>query len=81
MTFHCTENLQSGVISEVRTRAVNTAVCPANHLDHHYALSCRLNYALSCRLTYALSCGLTYALSLRLLIRAWEVHPVYHSIV
>ena len=29
MTLHCTENLQS---SEARTRAGNTAVCPANHL-------------------------------------------------
>ena len=28
MTLHCTENQQSG---EARTRAVNTAVCPANH--------------------------------------------------
>ena len=27
-----TENLQSGVTTEVRTRTVNTAVCPANHL-------------------------------------------------
>ena len=32
MTLHCTENLQSGVTSEVRTQAVNTAVCSANHL-------------------------------------------------
>ena len=32
MTLHCTENLQSGVTCEVQTRAVNTAVCPANHL-------------------------------------------------
>ena len=32
MALHCTENLQSGVTSAVRTRAVNTEVCPANHL-------------------------------------------------
>ena len=32
MTLHCTENLLSGVKSEVRTRAGNTAVSPANHL-------------------------------------------------
>ena len=29
MALHCTEKLQSG---EARTLAVNTAVCPANHL-------------------------------------------------
>ena len=33
MTLHCTKNLQSGVKSEVRTRAVYTAVCLANHLN------------------------------------------------
>ena len=32
MTLHCTENLQSGVTSEFRTRAFNTAVCSANYL-------------------------------------------------
>ena len=32
ITFHCTENLLSGVTSEVRTQAVNTAVCHVNHL-------------------------------------------------
>ena len=32
MTFHCTENLQSVLTSEDRTRAINTAVCPANLL-------------------------------------------------
>ena len=31
MTLYCTENLQPGVTSEVRTPAVNTAVCTANH--------------------------------------------------
>ena len=29
ITLHCTENLHS---CEARTRAVDTAVCPANHL-------------------------------------------------
>ena len=28
----CNENLQPGVPSEDRTRVVNTAVCPSNHL-------------------------------------------------
>ena len=32
MTLYCTENLQSSVSCWKRTRAVYTAVCPANHL-------------------------------------------------
>ena len=41
MKLHCTENLQS---CEARTHAINTAVCPANHLAVTTAINYNDNY-------------------------------------